>query len=267
MTATDLLDGLLDRTVVPGYSRLGFAVRRRFWSATDPAPGALAGRTVLVTGANSGIGAAIVAGAAALGATVLMTVRDPARGQAARRDVPILLSVGYSACHWCHVMAHESFEDATVAEVMNRDFVPVKVDREERPDIDAIYMRATTAMTGNGGWPMTCILTPDGQPVLTVDSTTTRSHPELNPQLTIDDERVTSGRAFTVRTEPGDTQWRVVAGRLADNQATFMLAMPLWAVGPAVASRIDALPGAAPFERCGHCDTCEREVARTAATA
>lgn len=87
MTATDLLDGLLDRTVVPGYSRLGFAVRRRFWSATDPAPGALAGRTVLVTGANSGIGAAIVAGAAALGATVLMTVRDPARGQAARRDV------------------------------------------------------------------------------------------------------------------------------------------------------------------------------------
>lgn len=84
--------------------------------------------------------------------------------EARRRDVPILLSVGYAACHWCHVMAHESFEDDQVAEVMNAGFVPVKVDREERPDVDAIYMAATTAMTGHGGWPMTAFLTPGGEP-------------------------------------------------------------------------------------------------------
>ncbi len=83
--------------------------------------------------------------------------------EAARRDVPILLSVGYAACHWCHVMAHESFEDPEVAVVMNQ-FVCIKVDREERPDLDAVYMNATVAMTGHGGWPMTCFLTPDGRP-------------------------------------------------------------------------------------------------------
>ncbi len=79
-------------------------------------------------------------------------------------DKPILLSVGYSACHWCHVMAHESFEDEATAELMNRDFVSVKVDREERPDVDAIYMNAVQAMTGAGGWPMTVAMTPDGKP-------------------------------------------------------------------------------------------------------
>lgn len=79
-------------------------------------------------------------------------------------DRPILLSVGYAACHWCHVMAHESFEDAATAAYMNDHFINIKVDREERPDIDAVYMRATQAMTGHGGWPMTCILTPDGEP-------------------------------------------------------------------------------------------------------
>jgi len=83
---------------------------------------------------------------------------------AVERDVPILLSIGYSACHWCHVMAHESFEDAEVAAVMNRCFVNVKVDREERPDVDDIYMEATQAMTGQGGWPMTVVCTPDGRP-------------------------------------------------------------------------------------------------------
>ncbi len=83
--------------------------------------------------------------------------------EAARRDVPILLSIGYAACHWCHVMAHESFEDDTVAAAMN-EFVCIKVDREERPDLDAVYMNATVAMTGQGGWPMTCFLTPDGRP-------------------------------------------------------------------------------------------------------
>ena len=83
---------------------------------------------------------------------------------ARERNVPILLSIGYSACHWCHVMAHESFENDEIAAVMNANFVCVKVDREERPDIDAVYMNATVAMTGQGGWPMTCFLTPDGSP-------------------------------------------------------------------------------------------------------
>ena len=89
---------------------------------------------------------------------------EDAFAEAHRRDVPVLLSVGYAACHWCHVMAHESFESQDVADVLNEHFVAVKVDREERPDIDAIYMSATTAMTGHGGWPMTCLLTPNGDP-------------------------------------------------------------------------------------------------------
>ncbi|WP_232374964.1 thioredoxin domain-containing protein [Mycolicibacterium mengxianglii] len=87
-----------------------------------------------------------------------------ALAEAERRDVPILLSIGYAACHWCHVMAHESFADAEVAAAMNADFVCIKVDREERPDLDAVYMNATVALTGQGGWPMTCFLTPDGRP-------------------------------------------------------------------------------------------------------
>ena len=85
---------------------------------------------------------------------------ERARGE----DKPILLSIGYSACHWCHVMAHESFEDAETAELMNRLFVNVKVDREERPDLDAVYMNAVVSMTGQGGWPMTVFLMPDGRP-------------------------------------------------------------------------------------------------------
>ncbi|EHR63047.1 thioredoxin domain-containing protein [Saccharomonospora cyanea] len=87
-----------------------------------------------------------------------------ALAEARRRDVPILLSIGYAACHWCHVMAHESFADDDVAAFMNEHFVNIKVDREERPDIDAVYMTATQAMTGQGGWPMTCFLTPDAEP-------------------------------------------------------------------------------------------------------
>ncbi|MFI5778012.1 thioredoxin domain-containing protein [Nocardia sp. NPDC051570] len=87
-----------------------------------------------------------------------------ALAEAAARDVPILLSIGYASCHWCHVMAHESFEDEATAAVMNENFVCVKVDREERPDLDAVYMNATVAMTGQGGWPMTCFLTPGGEP-------------------------------------------------------------------------------------------------------
>ncbi|MGW1589602.1 thioredoxin domain-containing protein [Streptomyces sp. NPDC002386] len=84
--------------------------------------------------------------------------------EAKRRDVPVLLSVGYSACHWCHVMAGESFEDRATADYLNEHYVSVKVDREERPDVDAVYMEAVQAATGQGGWPMTVFLTPDAEP-------------------------------------------------------------------------------------------------------
>jgi len=89
---------------------------------------------------------------------------DEAFAEAAERDVPVLLSVGYAACHWCHVMAHESFEDPQTAALLNEHVVAIKVDREERPDVDAVYMTATQAMTGQGGWPMTVFMTPDKEP-------------------------------------------------------------------------------------------------------
>jgi len=89
---------------------------------------------------------------------------DEAFAEARRRGVPVMLSVGYSACHWCHVMAHESFEDGPTADLMNENLVAIKVDREERPDVDAVYMTATQAMTGQGGWPMTVFMTPDREP-------------------------------------------------------------------------------------------------------
>jgi uncharacterized protein YyaL (SSP411 family) len=89
---------------------------------------------------------------------------EEAFAEARRRDVPVLISVGYAACHWCHVMAHESFEDREVARLVNAEVVAVKVDREERPDVDAVYMTATQAMTGQGGWPMTVFATPEGEP-------------------------------------------------------------------------------------------------------
>ena len=89
---------------------------------------------------------------------------DEAFARARERDVPVLLSVGYAACHWCHVMAHESFSDPETAALINENLVAIKVDREERPDVDAVYMTATQAMTGQGGWPMTVFMTPDGQP-------------------------------------------------------------------------------------------------------
>ncbi len=89
---------------------------------------------------------------------------DEALGRAREEDKPILLSVGYAACHWCHVMEHESFEDDATASLMNEHFVCVKVDREERPDVDSIYMDAVVSLTGQGGWPMTVFLTPAGEP-------------------------------------------------------------------------------------------------------
>jgi uncharacterized protein YyaL (SSP411 family) len=116
------------------------------------------------------------------------------------RNVPVLLSVGYSACHWCHVMAHECFEDTEVAEQMNELFVNVKVDREERPDVDAIYMDAVQAMTGRGGWPMTVFLTPSGEPFY---GGTYFPKPQfLQLMAAIDD---------VWRTRPGDIQQNVTA--------------------------------------------------------
>src|SRR4028119_1045491 len=89
---------------------------------------------------------------------------EEALRKAREEDRPILLSVGYSACHWCHVMERESFEDEQTARMMNEHFVNIKVDREERPDIDSIYMSAVQALTRHGGWPMTVFMTPDGAP-------------------------------------------------------------------------------------------------------
>src|SRR3954454_16354369 len=89
---------------------------------------------------------------------------DEALGRARRENKPLLVSIGYSACHWCHVMERESFEDRATAAVMNESFVCVKVDREERPDIDALYMEAVQGMTGHGGWPFNVFLTPEQEP-------------------------------------------------------------------------------------------------------
>src|SRR5215212_9136261 len=89
---------------------------------------------------------------------------EEALTKARAENKPIFLSIGYAACHWCHVMEHESFEDPETATLMNENFVNIKVDREERPDLDSIYMQATTAMTGSGGWPMSVFLTPDLRP-------------------------------------------------------------------------------------------------------
>src|SRR6476659_8913745 len=89
---------------------------------------------------------------------------EEALDTAKREDKPILLSVGYAACHWCHVMAHESFENEATAALMNELFVNIKVDREERPDVDAVTMEATVGMTGSGGWPTTVFMTPDAKP-------------------------------------------------------------------------------------------------------
>ncbi|HLN95134.1 MAG TPA: thioredoxin domain-containing protein, partial [Flavobacterium sp.] len=90
---------------------------------------------------------------------------DDALASAKAQQKLLIISVGYSACHWCHVMEHETFEDATAAAVMNADFVCIKVDREERPDVDAVYMKAVQIMTGRGGWPLNVVALPDGRPV------------------------------------------------------------------------------------------------------
>jgi uncharacterized protein len=138
---------------------------------------------------------------------------DEAFAEAARRDVPVLLSVGYAACHWCHVMAHESFEDEATARQINADFVAVKVDREERPDIDAVYMTATQAMTGQGGWPMTCFLTPAGEPF---HCGTYYPTPQFRRLLAAVTQAWTEDGA-RVRSAAGQ-----IAARLADNAAAVL---------------------------------------------
>ena len=89
---------------------------------------------------------------------------EEAFARAGREDKPVFLSIGYATCHWCHVMAHESFEDTEIAELLNGAFISIKVDREERPDIDAVYMEVCQMVTGQGGWPLTIIMTPDKRP-------------------------------------------------------------------------------------------------------
>lgn len=89
---------------------------------------------------------------------------DEAFEKATTENKPIFLSIGYSTCHWCHVMAHESFEDEEVAKILNKNFISIKVDREERPDIDSIYMNVAQTLTGSGGWPLTIIMTPEKKP-------------------------------------------------------------------------------------------------------
>src|SRR6185295_7191258 len=90
---------------------------------------------------------------------------DEAWQKAKQENKLVIVSIGYSSCHWCHVMEHESFEDTTVAGIMNKNFICIKVDREERPDIDQVYMTASQLMTGGGGWPLNCITLPDGRPI------------------------------------------------------------------------------------------------------
>jgi hypothetical protein len=141
---------------------------------------------------------------------------DDAFDEARRRDVPVLLSVGYAACHWCHVMAHESFEDPGIADLMNDRLVAIKVDREERPDVDDVYMTATQAMTGQGGWPMTVFMTPDREPFFCGTY-----FPRENFRRLID--AVTN--AWTNEREPLQQQATQIAGTLASNASATMQAL------------------------------------------
>ncbi len=164
--------------------------------------------------------------------------------EAKRRDVPVLLSVGYAACHWCHVMAHESFENPEIAEQVNRDFVAIKVDREERPDIDAVYMNATVALTGQGGWPMTCFLTPDGEPFYcgTYFPPTPRLGLPSFPQLLDGVIRAWRGDGAKVRDTAVEIARRLASGTAAVPAATVDAAVLDQAVG-AIESDFDAVNG------------------------
>jgi uncharacterized protein YyaL (SSP411 family) len=173
---------------------------------------------------------------------------EEAFAEAARRDVPVLLSVGYAACHWCHVMAHESFEDPQTAALLNEHVVAIKVDREERPDVDAVYMTATQAMTGQGGWPMTVFMTPQREPFFCG----TYFPPDQFRQLVLN-----VSRAWQDQRDGVTGQARQIAAVLARNAAAVARALrgeaggigatglPAGAEGPAGT----APPAAAPFRQ------------------
>ncbi len=155
---------------------------------------------------------------------------EEALGEARVQDKPILLSIGYAACHWCHVMAHESFEDEETAALMNRHFINIKVDREERPDLDSIYMSAVQALTGQGGWPMTVFLTPEGKPFYggTYYPPTPRYGMPSFPQL------LTSiGEAWTTRRDEIENSASGIAGHLSQT------ALPAQSAGTLNESLID----------------------------
>ena len=137
--------------------------------------------------------------------------------KARTEDKPIFLSIGYSACHWCHVMERESFEDDATAELMNAEFVSIKVDREERPDVDAIYMAAVQAMTGSGGWPMSVFMTPDARPFYTgtyFPSEPRSGMPSFTQLLNSLSEAYRSRRDEIL-----DSSSKIVAHLVANNQA------------------------------------------------
>ena len=165
---------------------------------------------------------------------------DEAFAEAARRDVPVLLSVGYAACHWCHVMAHESFEDPETAALLNEHVVAVKVDREERPDVDAVYMTATQAMTGQGGWPMTVFMTPGREPFLCG----TYYPRDYFRQLVLN-----VSRAWTSQRDDVTGQAKHVAEALAQNAAATARALRGQAGHPEQAFRQAAETAVAGLER------------------
>jgi len=161
--------------------------------------------------------------------------------EAHRRDVPVMLSVGYASCHWCHVMARESFADPETARQLNAGFVAIKVDREERPDVDAVYMTATQALTGSGGWPMTCFLTPDAEPFYAgtyFPPRPTGGAPSFRQLLTAITQAWTGDRdsvlggAGRIRESPASMSGRLVAGVLGADELHTAAAVLLREVDP-----------------------------------
>ncbi|MBI1192112.1 MAG: DUF255 domain-containing protein [Bacteroidetes bacterium] len=161
-----------------------------------------------------------------------------ALARARAEDKPILLSIGYSACHWCHVMERESFEDADVAVFMNRDFINIKIDREERPDLDHIYMNAVQVMTGSGGWPLNVFLTPDGRP-FTGGTYFPPSDMPGRPAWTSVLRRVRE--AFREQRDKVEEQADMLLGHMREQEARFVA--PLAGVSGATGSGADQRPG------------------------
>lgn len=166
-----------------------------------------------------------------------------ALAEARASDRPILLSIGYAACHWCHVMAHESFSDPAIAALVNPNFVAIKVDREERPDLDAVYMKATQALTGAGGWPMTVFLTPDGRPFFAG----TYYPPEPTggmPSFTQVLEAIDA--AWKERRDEADASAQAIAAHLADTFAPLPADtdhLDIWTVLDTVSREFDPIHG------------------------